>query len=435
MFSTFAEQRHFIYPSKDTYTGVFINGNMAVHAPDGLAAFLLEKTANQVYLIDPMTHAFQHDPAFVQDDRGKPKSSILGLAEIYGEPFVSLVGQRPLLPELLEDGELFAEFVERCLRFQETILANAMKEADAIKYFIEPPNLSPQAFIPPYFLLSGHSWERWLPLMLKGAQVAKDILVGRKLFVAVVISRSLLADNDATNQIAEQLRSLDVGGFVLWVDNFDEQGAGLQLLQKLLSFASLLRNGGRREVINLHGGYFSILAAGQLGRRIFTGVTHAPEFGEYRAVVPVGGGIPIARYYVPHLHSRERYRDTQALFQRMGALADAQTFHEKICDCDECKATLEGDVANFVRFGAGKLKEMRRGSGTVRIDFPTTETKLRCLRHYLNCKAREYAMSDSASGSDLILDLKEGEERYRSMLGMEGVEHLYNWRRVFELAG
>ncbi len=44
IFSTFAEQVYFIYPTIETYKGVIINGNMATYAPDGLAAFLLEKT-------------------------------------------------------------------------------------------------------------------------------------------------------------------------------------------------------------------------------------------------------------------------------------------------------------------------------------------------------------------------------------------------------
>jgi len=68
-FGTFAEQRHFAYPTLDTYKGVIINGNMAAYAPDGLAAFLLERTG-LIYLIDPMTHAFQHDPGFVTDNEG-----------------------------------------------------------------------------------------------------------------------------------------------------------------------------------------------------------------------------------------------------------------------------------------------------------------------------------------------------------------------------
>src|SRR5438874_2140329 len=105
MFGTFAEQRHFIYPSTQTYSGAIINGNMVAHAPDGLAAFLVEKTNNLPYIIDPLTHAFQHAPVFLLDNEGNPKSSLLALAETYGEPLQSSVGRRPILPrDFTDDG-------------------------------------------------------------------------------------------------------------------------------------------------------------------------------------------------------------------------------------------------------------------------------------------------------------------------------------------
>src|SRR5436853_4415182 len=99
MFGTFAEQRYFIYPTSDTYKGVVINGNMAAYAPDGLAAFLIERT-NLTYFVDPLTHAFQHNPSFVLGTDGQPKSSISELALIYdpkGEHIRQLVGNKPLL--------------------------------------------------------------------------------------------------------------------------------------------------------------------------------------------------------------------------------------------------------------------------------------------------------------------------------------------------
>src|SRR5439155_1265305 len=152
-----------------------------------------------------------------------------------------------------------------------------------------------------------------------------------------------------------------------------------------------------REVINLHGGYFSVLAAGKLGNGAMSGVCHGPEFGESRAVVPVGGGIPIARYYLRHLHTRVRYRDALRYLRLKGWLIDAATFHVNVCDCEECVATLSGDPANFIKYGTGTAKEVRRGGGITRIEYPSGETKLRCLKHYLQKKKFEYQFADSAS--------------------------------------
>src|SRR3972149_11265878 len=98
-FGTFAQKDYFEFPETGTYKGVIINGNMAAHAPAGLAAFLLEKTQSTSYIIDPLTHAFQHDPEVVKNNEGEPKASVRTLADAYGKPVCSSVGSAPLLPD------------------------------------------------------------------------------------------------------------------------------------------------------------------------------------------------------------------------------------------------------------------------------------------------------------------------------------------------
>jgi len=432
LFGTFAEQRHFTYPTPDTYKGVIINANMAAYAPDGLAAFLLERTG-LTYFIDPMTHAFQHDPAFITDEQGQPKSSIVALAEHYDpkkEHIARFLGEKPLLPSYLEDQGLIKDLVDRCIAFQQTILSNAMETAEAMKYVLfESPKITPHAIVVPYFYLTESNYERWLKIQTQCCNLARIGLDSNRLYAGVVMSRGVLCDQRKAKYVAEAMLDTNVDGYVLWIDNFDEHRSGENELRSFLDFARMLRK-NQREVVNLHGGYFSILAAGNLGSRALTGVTHAPEFGEYRPVVPVGGGIPIARYYIPQIHGRVRYRDALHLFRTMDWLKDAGTFHENVCSCDECKATLSGDIANFVLFGKGNVREVRRGTNLVRIDFPTTATKLRCLRHYLQRKKREFAQSDTASAGELRNELRRSREILEQFLG-DGVAHLDIWDRAF----
>src|SRR5215213_6431298 len=157
MFATFAEQRHFIYPSKQTYQGVIINGNMVAHAPDGLAAFILERTDAIRYIINPITHAFQHDPSYLTDTEGNLKSSIHTLVEIYGEPLKSIIGRRPVLPRDLRDDTVFSAFVKRCLEFQDQKLAASMAQSDVMKYLEFDASKekigSPYALVPPFFYI------------------------------------------------------------------------------------------------------------------------------------------------------------------------------------------------------------------------------------------------------------------------------------------
>ena len=433
MFGTFAEQRHFEYPESGTYSGVVINANMAAHAPAGLAAFLLEKTAGMRYIVDPLTHAFQHDPDVICRDDGQPRPAIKSLAEHFGDPIAEHVGKRPVLPRHFDDDSVLKAFTTSCIEFQRDHLKGYMENNDAAKYLDDGDCTPPYAVISPYFYLTETGYKKWLPVALRAAQHAKDVVGSSiKLFTSVVVDQGILVSDEAREDIALGFQGAPLDGYTLWADNLDEQAASGLELSGLLDLAGRLRNNGKREVINLHGGYFSVLAGGTLGaNRYFTGVTHGPEFGEYRGVVPVGGGIPIARYYVPRMHSRMRYRDAQRIFNAMGWLENAEVFHSNVCDCRECKSVIDGDIDNFTLYGAGNVKNVRRKHGIVRIEFPTGDTKLRCLRHYLQRKRLEYRAASIVEADKLLAELEGGATQYEEVAGLEAVSHLRLWHQIF----
>lgn len=433
-FSTFAEKGHFEYPQQGVYRGVIINANMAAYAPAGLAAFLLEKTARDTsYLIDPLTHAFQHDPSLILDSKGKPKKSIQELARAYGPPVSEIVGINPLLPKHLADDQVLERLVNQTLNYQVNQIARYMQESDAAKYMDDEDELHPYALVAPYFFLTEATVDEWLPLNVRAAQIASTLVdSGKKCFAAVIVDRGILLNDDVRRQVVEEMSDIAVSGHLLWVDNLNEQTAAIAELKGLLDLARGLRGIANREVINLHGGYFSIAAAGNLGRGAMTGVAHAPEFGEFRSVVPVGGGIPISRYYVPKLHARIPFRDAASMFAKMGLLISPDAFHRNVCDCDECLETISGSIGNFIEFGRNTVKTVRRRHGLVRIAFPTTDAKFRSLRHYLQRKHREYLSAVELDRDGLLRNLSEGEEEYLGVAGTDGVSHLRLWRRVFQ---
>jgi len=431
MFGTFAEQRHFVYPDRTTYQGTILNGNMVAHAPDGLAAFLLEKTAGLSYIIDPMTHAFQHHPRFVSDSDGKPKSSIQALAEQYGSLLTDIVGKRPLVPRDLRDSVALNDLVKNCLAFQSEKLSQVMASRDAMKY-LDNANvqLKPAALVAPYFYMTETSYRDWLPICVNAAQQARKLFPTSRLFTSVVVNQGLLLNDDALESVSTQLSGLDVDGYLLWIDNLDEQRAGSSVLNQVLMLSRALRKNKSRPVINLHGGYFSILAAGALGDEAFSGVTHGPEFGEFRSVIPVGGGIPIARYYLPQLHARVRYRDMVRILGATGWRESAAIFHSNVCDCLECKETINGNIQNFLEFGRGNVRGVRRSGGMVRIEYPTAEAKMHCLRHYLQRKRIEYQFAATASKEQLLENLQNGFKQLEEVVGLDGVSHLQLWQDV-----
>ena len=267
MFGTFAQQGVFAYPSKETYKGVIINANMAAWAPAGLAAFLHEKTAHATYLIDPQTHAFQHDTKKIANKDGKPKASVAGLADAYGEPVSLTVGERRLVSADLADAALLDSFVGRCLDFQTDHLRTWMRETDAAKYLDdEEIEVPPYAVVAPYFFMSETTVSDWMGVNINCIESSRrHHPAPAKLFASVVIDRGILVDPDLRKQVGEAYARTPVDGFLLWVDNFDEHSASRSELKAFVELARILRKGGTLEVINLHGGFFSVLVSSELG--------------------------------------------------------------------------------------------------------------------------------------------------------------------------
>jgi len=307
-----------------------------------------------------------------------------------------------------------------------------MKETGAAKYLGDDEIKPPYAVVAPYFFLTETTYaDDWLPICIDAAKQTRAKVGdggGPKVFTAVVVSLGILLDDSAQEAISDGFSSAALDGYLLWVDDLDEKSASKGELAGLLKLARRLRADGKREVINLHGGYFSILAAGVLGKSALSGVTHAPEFGEFRSVVPVGGGIPIARYYIPRLHTRVRYRDALRMFTAKDWLDSAASFHEGVCDCEKCKEVVADNAANFTLFGESTVKSVRRKHGIARIEFPTTEAKRRCLCHYLQKKRIEYQFAETASDQQLLRDLDSGIQAYQDVAGLEGVAHLQRWK-------
>jgi hypothetical protein len=119
-----------------------------------------------------------------------------------------------------------------------------------------------------------------------------------------------------------------------------------------------------------------------------------------------------------------------ALLNAKKWLTDAETFHQSVCNCAECRAVLSGEIGNFVEFGRGNAKTIKRARGYVRIEYPTSATKEHCLRHYLQRKAIEYKFAATASPEQITSNLENGATAFEELLGLDGVGHLRLWRQV-----
>lgn len=427
-FATFSEKLYYIYPTPDSYRGLIINGNMAAYASSGLAIFLMEKQIPN-YIIDPQTHAFQHDPSAVLNNNNEVKKSILNLSESLGSIFKKHVGKNPITPDLFT-ADVIDEVVKNSLNFQKNILSTEMVRTEANKFLeLTIDDLKPYALLTPYFYLDDVYYERWITPYISLIEKSIEYKNGIKLLVPLVISKGLLCNIDLINPIIKKINSLKIDGYMVWIDNFDEKEATLEELKYLYDLFKILKNNDN-EVINRHGGYFSILAAGNLGHNTLSGVAHGPEFGEFRSVVPVGGGLPIAKYYIPKLHQRISYKDAIIYLKKLGYLKSAEIFHKNVCDCPECKRVIDNKIENFTLFGISISKLVKRGHGYVHIEYPTSDTKERCLKHYLQRKKSEYHFSSTKSPEEIISDLDMGINEFQNVIGLKSISHLERWKKT-----
>lgn len=453
MFGTFAEQRHFIYPEPDTYEGIFINANMAAYAPAGIAKFIQTRTRNPKYIIDPQTHAFQHNPKHIMSESLNKetdkrvlglKKSFAKLVEKYGEPALSMAGKKPITPATFNEDETLKSFTTNCIDFQKNFISSLTNQSEDCKYTsFDPDNpdgeadkigLTPYALIPPYFYMQEATYKEWLSINKRSIEIAlRDSSDDDKIFAMLVLGQGILTNSDALNDITDTYAKLSgIDGFIIWIDDLAEFEASSAELTGLLTLASKLNSDGTKEVINLHGSYFTVMGTNpKWGKKTFTGVCHGPEFGERRSIVPVGGGIPIAKYYIPELHQRIRYREAANLFRDMGYLSSSESFYDNVCGCSECRDSIENNPdANFILYGDANPKTRKtRNGGIVRIEIPKIETKIRCLQHYLNRKAIEYQFASTASIGQISSKLDEDINKYESMLP-DDIAYLKTWKKV-----
>ncbi len=431
-----AEGRH-LAAYRDSYDTLVFNANTVAHMPGAVAKLVSEGTAKP-FIIDPQTHAFQHDPTHIMSQNGGRwalKKSIDKLAEAYGSVIREKAGRQPVAPSDITDA-VAMELAEGVLRFQMESVATQNIAAQNSEYleWMSLDVTTPEVLVAPYFYMDARTMDVWLDVNQRLAQCASSVVRAQyqtsRLFLELVIDRDILLDTAAMDRLADLYGTADCDGVLLWVDGLVEHEAPSGVLSGFVDFAKRIREAGK-EVYNLYGGYFSILLSHPDFGSVLSGVCHGMEYGESRAVVPVGGGIPMAKFYFPSLHVRLRYGDAARLFFERGYLDSSSAFYSEVCNCQTCHEVIGDDPQkNFAAYGEGHPVTFRRRGSIVTLSYPNQDTKGRCLSHYLQRKQTEFAAVRNDASADLLDDLLASAEKYRGDLGIESVAHLRVWHGI-----
>jgi hypothetical protein len=303
------------------------------------------------FVVDPMSYLFgQPYEQFKRRVRGGPqfKPSFDRLMLGHGlEPreFLEYSYER-LLAFLRGSRRNSEKFIRNALSFQwdrvwETISSARDLLTAGERASLREEDFRPSFLVPPYFRYDARP-DRHLAATGLNAAINEYCYSERgrwqDIFPMVFVAKETLR-NGCIGEVVALATEHDFPGNCVWVDGLDEREATVEEIAGLITLVDALARGGRQIVI-MHGGFFSLL----LYRFGATCVSHGVAYGEAKSALAAAqqtsGPAPV-RYYVLELH-------------RFLTLADAlQVLRERndlICNCLACRRVVRGNPENVTRY-------------------------------------------------------------------------------------
>lgn len=448
-FGTAADQVYLLDEFANTFDQVVVNANTIAHMPAAMATFFAVR-ARKPFFIDPQTHAYQHELDHLlstsKKSIGSIKRSWKNLLDSYGDPIARVVGEdarRPVLPEDFDDADECMAFARRVVEFQASKLSDQFKsgpDADYVAYLAEVEGttnlVEPSVVVAPYFFLNTQFFDEWIDVNIRcldfSRQALNDVDIDLPLAAQIVISQEVLLTPALRQRVIQEYAGTDSkpDALLLWIDRFSEHEKSTEALLAYVQLVSELSAGGA-SVVNLYGGYFSIAAArfGPLQGKL-VGVCHGLEYGETKPTVPISGGVPVAKFYIPAVHERLPPRVATRIIKALGGFTTAEAFHSAICDCPTCRDVItRNPEREFGEYTDTKVSTFWRSGKRVSMDFPTARASDLCTRHYMWCKHREYTEAvELASTCDAF---RRGFEVLKRSVALDYVGHCKTWPAVW----
>ena len=313
-YGTVAERVH-LEKAISAYDYLAINGNSAAYVSTAISKFIVEKFFSKPekgFFIDPITYAFQNEIRLLKSKskatgEEKIKKSIDKLIDEYGYPVTKVRQNIPVSTEDFSDIEVVTAFCKKVLGFQYDLVDKYIKGEELEKYFMYmTPDLSkqnlqlrPKFLIAPYFYLDAQDkkFDDWLDINIKMARLSCKLAAksfsNADVFVQIAINKNVLYNPNQMYALTQAYKGVDCSGYTIWIDDFNEHEASLFELKR---FTEMLKFLSPKPVYNMYGGFFSILLTHK-EISLLKGVSHGLEYGESRKAYPVGGGIPVSKYY------------------------------------------------------------------------------------------------------------------------------------------
>ena len=449
-YGTVGDKAH-LEKAVNTFDYLAINANSAAFVSGAIAKFIVEKLFafdNKGYFIDPITYAFQNNIHLLKNKDKVLKKSIVKLIGYYGNPASKVYNNIPIqISDFISDQETEA-FCIRILGFQYNVIQNYISQEDMSKYLIynmksslaDIEQLHPKFLIAPYFYLDvvNPEFYDWLKINISCVSIARknaNKFGNLPIFAQIVLSKNTLLDKAAIQEIIKAYSSCECDGLTVWIDGLDEHDA---TFNQLNCFVELLKGFRGKPVLNMYGGFFSILLTHE-SINLLHGVSHGMEYGESRDVYPVGGGIPVSKYYLMPLHQRTDFTKAFHLLEHNNVLntslsdwGSTEKYYKEVCKCIQCKKIMGNAMINFLQFESDQFYEVKRKSGITRRKKASAETKENCLYHYLLCKKVEFNIISKRSIQYILEQLSAEKSKYQECFYIQedDLEYIDNWINI-----
>lgn len=452
-YGTNAEQKY-IEEMKKLVHYIHINANMLAYSPASISEFLMVNCiqGDRFFFIDPMTHAFQHSIDKIQSYSKKEgkftiKKSISKLLDAYGDPVSSSIkNDKVINPDSFSNLDILSSFCNNVINFQLNTIKDYVNKKGLLEYLDNDDpllkNIQPNFLIAPYFYLEPNTFEEWLDINIKMISICHSFATtDTPLFAELVINKSILENRTMQDLIIEKYINSGIKYLLLWIDDFDEHTVSSYSLSMYSRLIKKLFYAGIKT-FNLYGGFFSTLLSSfqeELGFNLY-GVGHGLEYGESRAVVPVGGGIPTSKYYYYPLHERLDYRLATQLLIAMGYIPKDKSphlYYENVCSCCICKNTIKDNIDNFNKFENTEYYTVKLKGSEQKRPYASQETKRLCIIHFQYCKHIEFAELHKKNLKETLAELENIYTTYNSLrlLSSDQIFYLSNWCEVLKKLG
>lgn len=401
-YNTGTDKKAFVDFKQDFDAVIF---NATIVAYSGSAAADLVSVHKNRFIIDPQTHIFQHNTSAI-----KTKNRDTGIFEVK-KSIVKYLGEMPerlsgiLLQEdrpadVFEIEACIDDLVDMVYTFQNGFINTFIEKKDYSKY-LDFVGAGPKArlLIAPYFMIkseySDSAITNWFSLNKKSlVSFSEKYINNNEIAAQLVIDKRVLVKQNICDMI-EDTYSGDYCEYIfIWIDDFNSMYASDAERLAFYNLLGAFRKVGKKPVM-AYGGYDSILLCNEGIENRMYGVAQSVGYGEAREVTPVGGGLPVNKYYFYPLHQRLNFSEAAQILQKAGYFSEDRSiqqrtndYYKNICTCEECRLIIGNDINNFNRYNESTPFTFKKSG--VKRNLPTADASLSAARHFLWCKIREW---------------------------------------------